>query len=127
MTPQATKSPKLPKPSRGEIWEVDWSPGRGSEQTGRRPTLIIQNDHGNHSDVYPNTIVATISTSGREIPFHVFIRKSKNNGLKADSYVKCEQIITISKPRLQGSAWGRLTDKEMSRVGEAIKLSLGLT
>jgi mRNA interferase MazF len=118
--------PKVPKPSRGEIWEVDWSPGRGAEQTGRRPALIIQNDHGNHSDVYLNTIVATISTKGRHIPFHVFIRKSKANGLKSDSYVKCEQILTISKTRLIGKAWGRLTDDEMARVGEAIKLSLAL-
>jgi mRNA interferase MazF len=84
--------PKLSRPSRGEIWEVDWSPGRGAEQTGRRPALIIQNDYGNHSDVYPNTIVATISTKGRNIPFHIFIRRSRDNGLKADSYVKCEQV-----------------------------------
>ncbi len=119
--------PKVPRPSRGEIWEVDWSPGRGAEQTGRRPALIIQNDHGNHSDVYPNTLIATISTKGRDIPFHVFIRKSRANGLKADSYVKCEQILTISKARLRGQAWGRLTSEEMTRVGEAIKLSLALT
>jgi len=114
---------RVPRPSRGEIWEVDWSPGRGAEQTGRRPALIIQNDHGNHSDVYPNTIVATISTEGRDIPFHIFIRKSKANGLKVDSYVKCEQILTISKARLRGRPWGRLTADEMTGVGEAIKLS----
>jgi mRNA interferase MazF len=119
--------PKTPRPSRGEIWEVDWSPGRGAEQTGRRPALIIQNDYGNHSDVYPNTIVATISTKGRNIPFHIFIRRSKGNGLKADSYVKCKQILTISKARLIGRAWGRLTTAEMARVGEAIKISLALS
>ena len=119
--------PKSPRPSRGEIWEVDWSPGRGTAQTGRCPALIIQNDHGNHADLYPNTIVATISTKGRDIPFHVFIRKSKANGLKADSYVKCEQILTIGKARLRGQAWGRLTHEEMTRVGEAIKLSLSLS
>jgi mRNA interferase MazF len=119
--------PKTPRPSRGEIWEVDWSPGRGAEQTGRRPALIIQNDYGNHSDVYPNTIVATISTKGRDIPFHIFIRRSKGNGLRADSYVKCEQVLTISKARLIGRAWGRLNTAEMARVGEAIKISLALT
>ena len=118
--------PRVPKPGRSEIWEVDWSPGRGAEQIGRRPALIIQNDHGNHSDVYPNTIVTTISTKGRDTPFHVLIRKSKTNGLKADSYVKCEQILTISKMRLIGKACGRLTDDEMTLVSGAIKLSLAL-
>ena len=114
-------------PSRGEIWEIDWSPGRGSEQIGVRPALIIQNNHGNHSPGYPNIIVVAVSTKGREIPFHVFIRKARTNGLKAYSYIKCEQILTISKDRLIGKAWGRLTDDEMAQVGEAVKLSLALS
>jgi mRNA interferase MazF len=67
-------NPKAPPaPNRGEIWQLDWSPGRGSEQTGVRPALIVQNDPGNHSPIYPNTIVVSISTKGRNIPFHVFI------------------------------------------------------
>lgn len=113
-------------PSRGEIWQVDWSPGRGSEQAGVRPALIIQNDHGNHAAGYPNTIVAAITTQGRHIPFHVFIPSSPANGLRADSFVKCEQVLTISKNRLVGAPWGRLTDAEMAQVGEALKRSLAL-
>ena len=31
-------------PKRGEVWLVNWSPARGSEQAGRRPALVIQND-----------------------------------------------------------------------------------
>ncbi len=46
---------------RGDIWLVDWSPGRGSEQAGLRPALIIQNDIGNQYS--PTTIVAAISTT----------------------------------------------------------------
>ena len=119
-------SREFPRPSRGEIWEIDWSPGRGAEQIGRRPALIIQNDYGNHSPLYPNTIVVAMSTKGRDIPFHVFIRKSEVNGLKADSYAKCEQILTISKERLVGGAWGRLTAQEMAQVEAAIKRSMAL-
>ena len=29
---------------RGEVWLVNFNPGRGSEQKGHRPALIIQND-----------------------------------------------------------------------------------
>lgn len=54
-------SSRFPLPRRGEIWLVDWSPGRGSEQAGKRPALIAQNEHGNLSEGYPNTIVVTIS------------------------------------------------------------------
>jgi mRNA interferase MazF len=112
--------------NRGEIWLLDWSPGRGSEQTGVRPALIVQNDPGNHSPVYPNTMVASITTRGRNIPFHVLVLRSPVNGLKVDSYIKCEQVLTVSKARLLGSAWGRLTDVEMAQVDVALKLSLGL-
>jgi mRNA-degrading endonuclease toxin of MazEF toxin-antitoxin module len=33
-----------PEPKRGEIWIVNWNPSRGSEQAGKRPALVIQND-----------------------------------------------------------------------------------
>ena len=115
-----------PLPNRGEIWLVDWSPGRGSEQIGVRPALIVQNDYGNHSPNYPNTIVVTVSSKGRDIPFHVFIRQSKTNGLDMDSYVKCEQVLTISKARLIGKPLGRLADGEMVQVAEALRRSLAI-
>lgn len=112
--------------SRGQIWDVDWSPGRGSEQMGRRPALIIQNDHGNHSELYPNTIVAAVSPKGLDIPFHVRVAPSARNGLKAESYVKCEQILTVSKSRIVGKAWGRLGADEIAQVEQAIRLSMGM-
>jgi mRNA-degrading endonuclease toxin of MazEF toxin-antitoxin module len=91
-----------------------------------RPSLIVQRDAGNQSVSYPNTIVAAVSTSGREIPLHVRIRPSATNGLEAVSYVKCEQLTTISKTRLIGNPWGCLSDAEMAQIDEALKLSLGL-
>jgi len=55
---QNETSPLPSLPRRGEIWDVNWSPGRGAEQQGTRPALIIQNDRGNASTTYPLTIVA---------------------------------------------------------------------
>jgi mRNA-degrading endonuclease toxin of MazEF toxin-antitoxin module len=34
----------MANPKRGEIWMVDFNPARGSEQAGKRPALIIQNE-----------------------------------------------------------------------------------
>ena len=71
---------------RGEIYYVDWSSGRGSEQAEIRPALIIQNDVGNQFG--PTTIVAAISTSlGSRYPFQVFVG-SEESGLPRDSVVK---------------------------------------
>ena len=85
---------------RGDVWLVDWSPSRGSEQAGLRPAVVVQTDAANLNPRYPNTIVVTVSTKGRPVPFHVPIEPSERNGLQERSFAKCEQVLTISKERL---------------------------
>src|SRR5919108_3663227 len=104
-----------PSPRRGEIWDVNWSPGRGAEQQGTRPALIIQNDRGNASPTYPLTIVASMSRTERELPLHVRIAPNEENGLTDDTDVKCEQIMTIEKSRLLRKR-GAIPAEEMHRV-----------
>ncbi len=104
---------------------MNWSPGRGAEQQGTRPALIIQNDRGNASPSYPLTIVASMSRTERELPLHVRIYPSEENGLTAETDVKCEQVMTIEKSRLLRRR-GSITPEEMSRVDVALKLSLSL-
>jgi mRNA interferase MazF len=116
-----------PRPRRGEIWLVDFNPGRGSEQIGQRPALVLQNDAGNQNPRYPNTVVLAMSTRGKPIPFHVRIAPDGENGLREVTYVKCEQILTLAKARLLGRApLGRLTAVEIRKVEMAVKLSLAL-
>ena len=111
------------KIKRGEIYWVDWSPGRGSEQSGMRPALIIQNDTGNRYS--PTTIVASISTaSERPYPFLVRFTVAES-GLKQYSAVNLSQILTIDQTRL-GDKCGELSPTKMAEVDEAIKTSLGL-
>ncbi|HTI15363.1 MAG TPA: type II toxin-antitoxin system PemK/MazF family toxin [Dictyobacter sp.] len=115
----------VPVPRRGEIWDVNWSPGRGAEQQGTRPALIIQNDRGNASASYPLTIVASMSRTERELPLHVRISPSPENGLTNETDVKCEQIMTVEKSRLIRKR-GVITPEEMHRVEHALRLSLDL-
>jgi mRNA interferase MazF len=105
---------------RGDIWWVDWSPGRGSEQMGYRPALIIQTNAGNHNPNYPNTIVATISTKGRNIPTHIRLDPSSENGLIETSYVKCEQVMTIDKARLRKHI-GHISSVDMECIGNTLR------
>jgi mRNA interferase MazF len=116
-----------PLPRRGEIWLVDFNPGRGSEQIGQRPALVFQNDAGNQNPRYPNTVVLAMSTQGKPIPFHIRIAPSAQNGLREVTYVKCEQVLTLAKARLLGrEPLGRLTAAEIQKVEIAVKLSLAL-
>src|SRR6266852_5755740 len=112
-------------PRRGEIWDVNWSPGRGAEQQGTRPALIVQNDRGNTSHTYPLTIVASMSRTERELPLHVRIAPSDENGLTDYTDVKCEQLMTIEKSRLIRRR-GSISNEELARVDTALKLSLNL-
>ncbi|HIJ55516.1 MAG TPA: type II toxin-antitoxin system PemK/MazF family toxin [Deltaproteobacteria bacterium] len=107
-------------PKRVDIWLVNWNPGRGSEQTGIRPALIIQNDIGNEKA--PTTIIAAISSSIKLYPMNVLIEPPEG-GLDRLSIVKTSQIMTVSKQRLEKQL-GKLSDSEMNEVEGALKLSL---
>jgi len=87
---------------------------------------VVQGDAGNQSATYPNTIVVAISTHGREIPLHVRLPAGSVKGLAKTSYVKCEQILTVSKERLSREPAGRVDDRIMSDVEAALRLSLAL-
>jgi mRNA interferase MazF len=110
-------------PLRGEIYLVNWNPGRGSEQSGKRPALVIQNDTGNRFS--PTTIVAACSTAMIK-PYPFIVRLSaKESGLGKDGYVNLAQVMTVDNGRLE-TRLGALTEKKMDEVDEAIHSSLGL-
>lgn len=104
---------------RGDIWIVNWNPSRGSEQNGLRPSLVIQNDMGSANPNYGNVIVAAISSKSPDLPIHVEIKPDASNGLKEKSFVKCEQIMTISKDRLE-TRIGSLDTESMEKVLEIV-------
>lgn len=107
---------------RGELYLVNWNPGRGSEQAGMRPALIIQNDIGNKHSL--TTIVAACSTArAKAYPFMVGIT-AKESGLAKDSSINLSQIVTIDKQRLEIKL-GELSPGKMSAIDVAIKHSLG--
>ncbi len=109
-------------PRRGEVWLVNWNPARGSEQAGKRPAVVIQNDIGNEKA--STTIVAAISSSVRIFPMNVKV-KPPEGGLDLPSVVKTSQILTIDKGRLE-KRLGQLSRGSMEEVNRAIKLSLDL-
>ena len=108
---------------RGEIYWLVWPEGRGSEQIGTRPALIIQNNLGNKFS--PNTIVASITTAiDNRYSFHVKIKPLESQ-LPRESLIDLAMVTTIDKTRL-GTKCGELSPEKMAQVDEAIKVSLGL-
>ena len=111
--------------SRGEIYWLDWNPSRGSEQAGRRPALVVQENPASSNPNYPLTIVVAVSSNGRDVPSHVAVQPSDQNGLSAPSFIKCEQIQTVSKSRLTALI-GELEEDQLAEVDKALKRVLAL-
>ncbi len=109
---------------RGDLFWVNLNPSKGSEQSGRRPVLIVQNDIGNA--LAPTTSIAPLTTKSfsKEYPTNVNLPKGVA-GLKSDSTVLLSQVRTIDKARLEGKI-GFLPGDYLIKVDRAIKVSLGL-
>jgi len=110
---------------RGEIWMARLpGEGVGSEQFGQRPCLIVQNNVGNMYS--PTTIIACLtSRMGKtELPTHVKLHRHAT-GLKEDSLVLCEQLMTLDKTRLLEKI-GQVVEGPMKEVDIAIQISIGL-
>lgn len=109
--PDIKRQPKI-----GDIFYVHLD-GVDSEQRGRRPCLILQNNRGN---IYsPNLIVLPITSSIKrlDLPTHVFISK-KDSGLACNSIVLCENPISVSKKKL-GNYVTTLSNYYMQKIAEA--------
>ena len=109
---------------RGEIYFADLDPHYGSEQGGKRPVIVIQNNTGNK--FAPTVIVAAVTSKASKKPnqpTHVLIEQ--NPAFSRPSVVLLEQIFTIDKERIQ-RLLGQTTPDEMYQINEALMNSLDL-
>ncbi len=112
-------------PHRGEIWLVDFNPGRGHEQKGVRPALVIQSNLINQTG-FGTTVILAISKSNevkRRGVLNICVKEGEG-GLKVDSVIKCHQIYTIDTGRLV-KRFGKLADSKMEEVEKAVKIVFG--
>ncbi len=113
----------MSEPSHAEVWLVDLSPTRGHEQTGRRPGLVVSVDPFNHGAA-GLVVVLPITTKAKGIPFHVSIDPPEA-GLKARSFIKCEDVRSVTKERL-GRCLGVVSANTMEAVEDRLRTLLGL-
>ena len=115
----------LPKPVRGDIFSARLDPTEGSEQAGTRPVVVVSRDSINVNSPVIVVVPATdASNVKRTYPSHAFLPKGAG-GLKTDSVAKTEQIRAIQVSRFVGY-YGRLDKAAITRVEEAIKITLAL-
>lgn len=106
---------------RGDIRWADLNPGRGSEQAGRRPVLVLSNDVFNAKS---GTVVAVALTSQEPRAGFPLTLESTAAGLSKRSWVKISQIRTLAVDRL-GKRLARASDDELARVVEGLTEIIG--
>lgn len=112
-----------PQPSRGEVWYVDLNPTRGREQAGIRPALVVSVNPFNHGPA--DLVVALpITSKHKGIPLHVVLDPPEG-GLKQQSFVKCEDVRSISKVRLIRRV-GAIRAESLAEVAQKLRRLLGL-
>lgn len=121
----------LPKPRRGQIWEVDFEPQTHKEEPGKRgrPALVIQTDILNGAGhattiVIPGTTQVYRDDQGDGYPLRVSLGKLPKARDETDLLV--DQIRTIANQRFMGDKpLAELSRTHMKRVEEALKLLTG--
>ena len=110
--------------NRGEIYYANLDGTIGSEQSGVRPVIIVQNDVGNKYS--PTTIIVPLTKKVRlkiNQPTHFWINPFGN--IRFDSIVLTEQIRVIDKSRLKQKI-GIINKKTMQEIDTRILIALGL-
>ncbi len=113
---------------RGEVRLVDLDPARGAEANKRRPAVIVSNDAANSTAARLGrgvlTVVPITSSVERVYPFQVLLPAGAG-GLPQDSKAQAEQVRSIDAERI-GQKLGRLPDRLMSTLDDALRLHLDL-
>ena len=112
-----------PEPVRGEIWYARFDPVVGHEQGGERPCLVISDDRFNQSRA-GLVIVLPITGAQRTIASHVRVDPPEGE-LKAVSFIKCEDVRSISKQQLQ-SKCGRVSARIVETVEDHLRVLMNL-
>ncbi len=110
-------------PSRFEIWEVKLGEGKGHEQSGRRPGLVVSVDKFNHGPA-GLVVLLPLTSVDKQIPWHVKVVPPEG-GVKEESFVKTEDIRSVSEKRLT-SRWGEVSENTMAKIEERLRILLDI-
>lgn len=112
---------------RGELFWADLVPRSGSEQSGRRPVLVVSHDGFNETPGWRSIIVVPLSTSTAQQsrgPTVVTLPRG-TAGLLHESAALCHQVTTLDRAKLVKPI-GTLPRRFLLSVNAALRAALDL-
>ncbi len=105
------------------IYLANLNPVKGSEQSGKRPVVVISGDTMNST--LPICIVCPITSKVKNYYSCVALKANKLNGLEVDSEVITFQVRALSKDRL-GKRIGKINENQLQDIHNGLHKSLVL-
>lgn len=109
---------------RGDVYLADLDPARGSEQAGRRPVLIFEDDRLIQATLTVVVLPFTTNLAMQKLPTCVLVPRGEG-GLHQDSIVICHQMRALDKRGLL-NRWGALSAERLAEVERAVLRTLGI-
>jgi mRNA interferase MazF len=111
----------MTQPLRGDVWYIDFDPTRGHERAGRRPALVVSADTLNRAAAGV-VIVLPMTSKAKGIRSHIGVVAGEG-GLAKRSYIKCEDIRSVSTLRLS-KRLGCVGPTTMAQVERVLRILL---
>ncbi len=112
---------------RGDVYWADLVPRSGSEQTGRRPVVVLSHDGFNETPGWRSIIVVPISTSssqGKRGPTVIEL-SGGTTGLPKTSFAVCHQVTTLDRAKLT-KRLGSLSTNPLREIEQGLKAAMDL-
>ena len=100
-----------------EIWEMYFNPVKGSEQSGRRPAVIISGNALN--DNLNTVIVCPLTTKVKNYKGNVILAPNKINGLEKKSEILVFHIRSVAKGRFKNKL-GKITNDQLQQIKKTL-------
>ena len=111
----------------GEVYWADLVPRSGSEQSGRRPVIVVSHDGFNQTPAWRSTIVIPVSTSGSQGKRGLTVVEIPGGvaGLPRAGFAVCHQVTTLDRAKLTKSI-GVLPAAVLESVEDGLRAALDL-
>lgn len=113
---------------RGDIFLANLAPRSGSEQTGRRPVVIVSHNIFNQKTTWRSIVVVPLSTSEAQTKRGVtaILIPQDISNLSKTSVALCHQVTTLDRSKFEKFI-GTLPSEIRNKIDEGLKAAMDLS